>query len=100
MFFELLNPNQTINSKLYCQLDKLHEAIKQKHLELVNRKGVVFHHDNARPHTSLVTCKKLLQFGWNVLPHSLYSPDLVPSDYYLFRSLQNFLNKKNSILCK
>ena len=26
--------------------------------------------------------------------HSLYSLDLAPSDYYLFRSLQNFLNGK------
>jgi [histone H3]-lysine36 N-dimethyltransferase SETMAR len=27
--------------------------------------------------------------------HPPYSPDLAPSDYYLFRSLQNFLNGKN-----
>ena len=26
--------------------------------------------------------------------HSSYSPDLAQSDYYLFRSLQNFLNGK------
>ena len=26
--------------------------------------------------------------------HSPYSPDLAPSDYYLFRSLQNSLNGK------
>jgi len=27
----------------------------------------------------------LMQFKWEVLPHPVYSPDLVPSDYYLFR---------------
>ena len=27
--------------------------------------------------------------------HSPYSPDLAPSDYYLFRSLQNSLNGKS-----
>ena len=27
-----------------------------------------------------------------VLPHPPYSPDIAPSDYYLFRSLQNYLN--------
>ena len=28
------------------------------------------------------------------MPHSSYSPDLAPSDYHLFRSLQNHLNAK------
>ncbi|EZA56424.1 Histone-lysine N-methyltransferase SETMAR [Ooceraea biroi] len=69
-------------------------AIKQKRRELVNRKGVVFHHDNARPRRSLVTREKLLQLGWDVLPHPPYSPDLAPSDYHLFRSLQNALSGK------
>ena len=54
----------------------------------------MFHHDNARQHTNLVTRQKLLQHGWDVLPHPPYSPDLAPSDFYLFRSLQNFLNDK------
>ncbi|XP_012060030.1 PREDICTED: histone-lysine N-methyltransferase SETMAR-like [Atta cephalotes] len=76
------------------QKKKFSDAIAQKHLELINRKGVVFHHDNARPHTSLVTRQKLLQHGWNVLPHPSYSPDLTPSDFHLFRSLQNSLNGK------
>ena len=66
-----------------------------KKSELTNRKGVVFHHDNARPHTSLVTRQKLLELGWDVLSQSPYSPDLAPSDYFLFLSLQNCLNGKN-----
>ena len=54
VYFELLPRNQTINSDVYCQqLDKLDAAIKVKWPELINRKGVIFHHDNARPHTSL-----------------------------------------------
>lgn len=95
VFFELLPDNTTINSEVYChQLDKLNDSLKQKRPELINRKGVVFHQDNARPHTSLLTRQKLLQLGWNILPHPPYSPDLAPSDYYLFRSLQNFLDGK------
>jgi len=77
VYFELLPRNQTINSDVYCrQLDKLNAAVKEKRPELVNRKGVVFHHDNARPHTSLVTRQKLLDLGWEVMSHPPYSPDL------------------------
>ena len=59
--------------------------MKKKRPELATRKGVIFHQDNARPHTSLVTRKKLLELGWGVMPYPPYSPDLTPSDFYLFR---------------
>lgn len=91
---EILSHDLTINSELYCsQLDRLQEAIKEKRPELINRK-VVFHHDNTRPHTSLITRQKLRELGWEVLMHPPYSPDLAPSDYHLFRSLQNSLDGK------
>ncbi|GFY32719.1 mariner Mos1 transposase [Trichonephila clavipes] len=91
----LLPDNTTINSEVYChQLDKLNDALQQKSSELINRKGIVFHQDNARPHTSLVTRQKLLQLVWDTMLHPPYSPNLAPSDYYLFRSLQNFLDDK------
>ena len=87
VFFELLPRIQTINSDVYCrQLNKLHAVVKEKQAELVNRKGVIFNHDNATPHISLVTRQKLLKLGWEVMLHPPYSPDLAPSDYYLFRS--------------
>ena len=93
VYFELLPRNQTINSEVYVrQLTNLNYAIQEKRPELANRKGIVFHHNNARLHTSLDIRQKLLELGWDVLPHPPYSPDLAPSDYHLFRSLQNFLN--------
>ncbi|GFU24600.1 histone-lysine N-methyltransferase SETMAR [Trichonephila clavipes] len=93
---KLLPDNTAINSEVNChQLDKLNDALQQKRSELINRKGVVFHQDNARPHTSLVTRQKLLQLEWDTMPHPPYSPDLETSDYYLFRSLQKFLDGKN-----
>ena len=38
--------------------------------------------------------QKLGQLGWEVLLHPPYSPDLAPSDYHLFRFLQNSLHGK------
>lgn len=95
IYYELLPENETITSKIYCeQLDRLRANIAKKRPEKANRRGISFHHDNARPHTSLITRQKLLDFSWDVLPHPPYSPDLAPSDYHLFRSLQNSLNGK------
>ena len=42
-----------------------------------------------------MTRQKLLQLRWEVLIHPPYLPDTAPSDFHLFRSLQNSLNGKN-----
>ncbi|CAK9796075.1 Histone-lysine N-methyltransferase SETMAR [Anthophora plagiata] len=95
VYYELLPQGETINSVKYCnQLDQLKAAIAEKWPELSNRRGVVFHHDNARPHVLLDVRQKLLQFYWDALPHLPYSPDLAPSDYYLFLLLKNSLRDK------
>ena len=95
LYYEPLLENQTVNSNKYCsQLDQLKAALDEKHPELVNRKHTIFHQDNARPHVSLMTRWKLLQLGWEVLIHPLYSPDIAPSDFHLFHSLQKSFNGK------
>ena len=96
LYYELLLENQTINSNKFCfQLDQLKVALDEKRPELVNRKRIIFHQDNASQHVSLMNRQKLLQLGWEVLIHTPYSPDIAPSDFHLFRSLQNSLNGKN-----
>ena len=95
MYYELLPQGETINSEVYCrQLDNLKTAIEENRPRLADRNNIVFHQDNARPHISMLTRQKLLELGWDVLPHPPYSPDIAPSDFHLFRSLQNFLNGK------
>ena len=39
--------------------------------------------------------KKVLHLGGDVLIRPWYSPDVAPSDFYLFQSLKNSLNGKN-----
>ena len=95
IYFKMLPRNQTINSNVYCrQLMKLDNDIKEKRPVVANCKGVIFHQDNGRPHTCLVTRTELLNLGWDIMPHPPYSPDLALFDYHLFRSLQNHLNGK------
>ena len=96
--YELLLEEQRINSNRYCsQSDQLKAALDEKHPELVNRKCIIFHQDNPRPHVSLMTKQKLLLLDWDVLFHLLYSPDITPLDFHLFQSLQNFLNGKKGL---
>ena len=92
IYYELLRPNITIDSKLYCeQVQNLKVGLQANRPE---RRKVRLLHDNAKSHTSKITRQKLEEFGWEILPHPPYSPDLAPSDYHLFRSLRNHLVKK------
>jgi len=35
-------------------------------------------------HTAVVTTGTLEEMHWQILPHPVYSPDLVPSDFHVF----------------
>ncbi|GFY16668.1 putative DD34D transposase [Trichonephila clavipes] len=85
------NIGQTLNSEVNCQhLDHLKLVADQKRPELANRRDVVFHLDNARPHMCVLTRQKLWKLYWKVLMHPLYNLDLAPNDSRLFLALQNF----------
>lgn len=93
IYYELLEPNQTVNADRYSsQLRRLSGALDiQRPYNGHGRRKVILQHDNARPHVAKLTKDTILELGWEVLPHPAYSPDLAPSDYYLFRSLQHSL---------
>ncbi|XP_065653049.1 histone-lysine N-methyltransferase SETMAR-like [Hydra vulgaris] len=81
--YELLPSGQTITAEIYsAQLDKV----------LANRKGVVFHQDNARPYTAKITRETLARLQWEIRPHPPYSLDLAPSDYHLYQTQDFYKN--------
>lgn len=86
-----LPPGTTINSQYYCQiLVELKEAIKSERRGKWTR-GVLLQQDNARPHTSAETCAAIRDLGYTQIPHPPYSPDLAPSDYWLFGAMKREL---------
>jgi hypothetical protein len=50
-------------------------------------KGILFLQDNAACHKAAVTQQRLVDVHSEVLKHPAYTPDLTPSDCYLFPSL-------------
>ena len=82
----------TINADRYCEtLKKLRRAIQNRRRGMLT-KGVCLLHNNARPHVARQTVALLDQFGWDIITHPPYSPDLAPCDYHLFPKLKEHLS--------
>jgi transposase len=89
VYYELLQPGETITGDRYrLQLMRLSRALREKRPEYKQRHDkVILLHDKARPHVAKVVKKYLETLKWDILPHPLYSPDIAPSDYWLFRRM-------------
>jgi len=94
IYHELLEQSETINGERYrLQLIRLKRALHEKRPEWEDRhEKVIIQHDNARPHIHWAVKKYIEGTNWEVLPHPPYSPDIAPSDYHLFRSMQSALS--------
>ncbi|GFU27250.1 transposase [Trichonephila clavipes] len=80
---------------VWCRYTALHANVVAKWLGVINRPHAILHHDSARPHAAVITRQKFMAFGWNVLPHTPSSPDLVATDYPLFWVLNNSFSQKH-----
>ena len=50
--------------------------------------GILLQQDNARVHTCKIAMDAVERNGYKLIPHATYSPDLAPSDYFLFPNLK------------
>ena len=73
---------------------KLYKIKSQIEIERPELRKIYLLHDRTRPYVALLARKKLMQLGWNLLPHPPYYPDLDPKDYHLFRAMKNSLRDK------
>lgn len=93
VYYELLKPGESITGNRYrVQLMRLSRALREKRPQYEQRhEKVILLHDNAKPHVAKPVKQYLETLKWDVLPHPPYSPDIAPSDYWLFRRMQNDL---------
>jgi len=84
----------TITGQTYANtITALRGAIKEKRLGKLSA-GVLLLRDNAPVHMSAKSQAAIRQCGFKQLNHPPYSPDLAPSDYFIFRVMKKFLRGK------
>ncbi len=90
--YEFLPRGKTVNGDVYRQqLRQLKAKIDAASPKLMKTKHPLLLHDNAKPHTAKMTVTVAKELGFEILPHPPYSPDIAPTDYHVFRSMQHFL---------
>ncbi|GFV97236.1 histone-lysine N-methyltransferase SETMAR [Trichonephila clavipes] len=78
-------------------LDKLKAELAEKRPHLQKNK-ILFHQDNAPSHTSVAAMAEIHELRIELLDHPLYSPDLAPSNFFLFSHLKIALEATRGLL--
>ncbi len=91
IYIDYLEQGETVTGAYYAELlSQFAAELKKKRLHL-EKKKVLFHHDNAPAHASAVAMAKFVELGYELLPHPPYTPDLAPCDFFLFPNLKKSL---------
>lgn len=91
ILIDYLEKGKTITGVSYSSLlDRLKIELQEKRPQLPH-KEILFHHNNAPAHSSEVAAAKLMEIGFQLVSHPPYSPDLAPSDYYLFPDMKKWM---------
>ena len=88
IMLDFLPKRSTITRVYYANLlGQLRTAIREKRRGKLF-KGVLLQQDNARVHTCKVAMDAVERNGYELIPHPANSPDLAPSDFFLFPNLK------------
>jgi histone-lysine N-methyltransferase SETMAR len=90
-----LDEQKTITGAWYSDicLPQVFEAIANERPKSGIR-GIILHHDNARPHSASITKEFLDRSKVKLMRHPPYSPDIAPCDFWLFKKLKKHLRGK------
>ena len=77
------------------ELKRLREKVRWKRPKLFANNSWILHHNNAPAHTTLSVREFLATKQITVLEHPAYSPDLAPSDFFLFPKIKEILRRRH-----
>ncbi|PNF23534.1 hypothetical protein B7P43_G05594, partial [Cryptotermes secundus] len=80
---------QTVNAQYYCSFleHNLRPALRKKRRNFLQNPPIILQ-DNARPHAAQAVADLFDRWGWEVLYHPPYSPDLSPCDFDLIPKMK------------
>ena len=95
LMIDYLQRGETVSGDYYAILwRKLKEAIEVKRCGKLSN-GVMLLQDNAPAHTAQVAIAVAARRSFEILSHPAYSPDLPPSNFYLFPQLKACLRRRH-----
>ena len=93
-----LKKGETVNNKSYINncLKPLVKSLNEQR-PICGTKNIKFHHDNARPHIHSDVINYINRQDMVIMDHPPYSPDLAPSDFWLFNNIKERLSNHTNI---
>ncbi|GFW08079.1 mariner Mos1 transposase [Trichonephila clavipes] len=93
ILIDYFQKRKTITRAYYASLlDKLKAELAEK-LPHLQKKKILFHQNNVLSYTSAVAMAKIYELRFELLDHPPYSPNLAPSDFFLFPHLKIVLEE-------
>ena len=91
IYMHLVPTGQTVNNEYYVEvLRESRKSFRRKTPALLKSDQWHFHQDNAPVHNSILVTDYLNKMGIKRVPHTLYSPELAPCDFWIFPQLRGY----------
>jgi transposase len=94
--YEFLPNGQRVNQVYYLDvLKRLREKVIRKRSEIFANNSWILHHENVPVHTTPSVREFLATKQITMLGHPAHSPDLAPSDFFLFPKIKKLLKGRH-----